>query len=293
MDSTPNFLVRGLTLSSIILENGEKLPGECIETAFLSEFSDAEEAQKFIRNDPLKVDEFVIRIVARACKLYKLFDRVQSFDPVRLSEELAGGEEDPLLSLALIRMKSEILKKVLAERKDYYWACPISLYLDILNELHFKLVMEIPINNEDKFYIFSRPDGLLLRFDTYMGKSVNGASLYYNWKPNPEYWKNNDLALTESGHWKHPDEKPGDRQEKPRTELIWIGYSDAREGIRGTIEMLEKHGNFFPKWIESPNLWLCHHGDTDQRPNDYAYYREVNAKRRGMLPKHVKEMIGD
>jgi len=296
MDLTSDMLIRGLTLASTIIENGEKLPSECLETAFILEFTDAETAKEFIGKDPTKIEDFVVRLVTRACKTYNLFDRVRAFDPLKLSEELAQDEADVnILGLGFVMLKSRTMKQIMDDRNDSEFGCSVGKYLGILEDLKFELVMELPIKDKDKFYVFYRPDGLLLRFDTYQGKSVNSATVYYNWKPNPGYWDQKLYCPTGSGGWEHPDDKkPEDlRIERRREELIRVGSFDAREGIRGTIQELEKHGRFLAKWIKHPSLWLCHYGDTEKKPHNYTYYDEVKETRKKMLPQRVQEMIGD
>jgi hypothetical protein len=53
------------------------------------------------------------------------------------------------------------------------------------------------------------------------------------------------------------------------------------------IDKLKRNGEFLPKWVERPFLWLLHHGDTQ---GEYDY-DEINEERISKLPKHVIDAI--
>jgi hypothetical protein len=167
--------------------------------------------------------------------------------------------------------------------RDTYFGMPLNNYISVVNEIGFKQVLCIPFigstwNNapapNEKFYVFfNESRGILLSFDTYSGKSVNGGKFYYNIKPKED---------SANFAWSNFTWNGGFRGE------VWVGYHECRESIKFKITRLEEHGTFLTKWVEQPFLWLLHYMDTKDKNYDY---KAINAERIAMLPDYVREAI--
>lgn len=154
-------------------------------------------------------------------------------------------------------------------------------YRAIIENYGFEQALEIPFDGrdgeKDTFFVYAHRDGLLLSFDTFWNrKSVNAATVRYNWRPNGDrsQWRD---GMVSSGHLH-------------KTEDVWIGDHDAREALLFKLDRLRKHGEFLNPWIERPFLWLLHYMDT-KRPG-YSH-DAINAERIALLPAWVQEMIGN
>lgn len=152
-------------------------------------------------------------------------------------------------------------------------------YLAIAQGLGFEILSHYPFKRcgygsvlgaEEDFFILWRA-GILLVLDTFGGKGVNAASIYYNWKPHAK----GDLAYgLGSGHCDGNG--------------IVIGHRDVREGLKTHLLVMEKLGAFLPNWVERPFLWLLHHGDTKV----FNFSSEkINEKRILELPEEARKAI--
>ena len=152
-------------------------------------------------------------------------------------------------------------------------------YLRIIKDEGFEIVSKIDFINDyeshdkESLFIAWHKDGILLVFDTYRGKDINGGHFYYNWKPNPD--EKEWFYYTSSGCF-NKDLK------------TYIGSHDAREALRFHINQLREHGTFLSQWIERPFIWLLHFMDTRGDKYDYP---AINEARISVLPDHVKKAI--
>lgn len=177
--------------------------------------------------------------------------------------------------------------EIVAEKKaamlatdDTAYACPLDRYLRIAQEIGFKIVLVMPFKGngwgrepvEEALYVLWK-DGILLKFDTFGGNSVNSGNFYYNWRRNRPL--KND-GLTSSGSCSRQDVG------------IWVGNHDCREALRFHLSQLEQAGSFLSKWIERPFLWLLHYGDTETAAYDY---NAINQARIALFPEEVRNAI--
>lgn len=151
----------------------------------------------------------------------------------------------------------------------------LAFYRDVLVYLGFEEVLTVDRATNGHLFIFAHRDGLLLKFDTHHMfdvEHVNGASVYYNWKPNDE---KEGWHYVSSGHGSAPG--------------IWIGDHDAREKLIAKLDGLRKNGSFITPWFERPFLWLLHYDDPKAPGYDY---RAINRERIARLPDWVREFVG-
>ena len=211
-------------------------------------------------------------------------EQLLKFDPLSHAEDITGhsihedgGFKNPAVALGFLLMQENNAAKerALVARGDTTFGDALSRYLEIIVGAGFERALELPFLSSyasEKYFIFARRDGLLLSFDTYNGKSVNGGKVYYNWKP--ENFENSHFRLTSSGHLS----KDG----------VWIGDHDCREALLFNMGNLSANGKFVAPWVERPFLWLLHYQDT--KADGYSY-DDINNERIAMLPEWVREMI--
>jgi hypothetical protein len=170
---------------------------------------------------------------------------------------------------------------------DTPFGCSTERYLRVAKRIGFEIVLEIPFKGsawgeapppDETYYVLWRKDGILLYFDTYGGKDVNGGKFLYNWKfDKQEYCR---WPLTSSGCM----ELPG----------VWVGDHDCREALAFHISDLEAHGKFLNPWLKSPHLWLNHYMDCKEEKDIWKSIEKRNAitaERMKMLPEHVRKAI--
>lgn len=205
-------------------------------------------------------------------------------DPLTMALGMAGHlkkvqDKDALLSLAGDTTFSEGLGR----------------YLEIVQGVGFEVVYTEPFhdakwNQDDTLYVLFRPDGILLKFDTFGGKSVNGGKFHYNWLPSaprPAY----DHSILSSGHYCQP---PGWKEGEP---MVWSGDHDCREALVFHIRQLEEHGKFVSPWVDERHyLQLNHYADWERdqpwSPADSARTTALSDARIAKLPEHVRRAIG-
>lgn len=214
---------------------------------------------------------------------------VMSVDPIHVFETLSGkswkenSDSDDYammaFAIAVNAQKNEVLKR----NRDSYFGMSVDEYISLITQHGFEQVLCDDFTTElhgynDKHYIFWHHKGLLLSFDTFDGRSVNGGKIYYNWAPDPgvETWN-----YTSSGFMQDD---------------IWIGDHDCREGIIANLTAMESAGKFLNPWTTQPiTLWLLNYADTKEYCGSHlptGYYKVKVAERLSRLPEHVKAAIG-
>jgi len=225
----------------------------------------------------------------------KDLDEKLNFDSLHEAEKISGksykdDEDTSFLGLALSFANSREKNAMLDSLGDSKLSNKVENYLGIVKSIGFEEVLVEPFTTEEgideKLYILWNNDlGILLKFDSYSYKddgswaksgkevpepSVNGGNIYYNVKLKPR--KEVESNCTSSGGYR---------------DGVWVGNHDCREAIKHKIDKLKRNGEFLPKWVERPFLWLLHHGDTQ---GEYDY-DEINEERISKLPKHVIDAI--
>ena len=211
------------------------------------------------------------------------------FDPLGTAEKLTGkysGDDDDtvFLGMMLAQQMSARKRAALHARSDTAMGDTVERYCGIVEMNGFEKVLTIPFHSdssgEEMFYVYAHHQGLLLVFDTYRAKHVNGGKLYYNWSP----------ASDEFGGW--PTSSGGCVLRKDTRECVrpyvWSGDHDCREALIYHIRALRDTGNFHSCWVDRPFLWLLHHQDTEVPGYEY---KRINAERILMLPAWAQEMI--
>jgi hypothetical protein len=206
------------------------------------------------------------------------------FDGLAEAERVTGtsykeSRGTQLLGMALHIAGNERKSAALRAAGDSCFGTTIEEYHQIIKRLGFLQVLNIPFTcreNTEAFQIWWHDtDAILLAFDTYGGKSVNGGKFYYNVK-----LPFASCEIRSSGHFLEFDEKA--------KEGIWSGDHDCREAIRYHVERLREEGDFVNPWKERPFIWLLHHGDTKVEGYDY---KAINSERIAMLPENVRTAI--
>lgn len=213
-------------------------------------------------------------------------------DPLRAGP--GGMNLTTAIGLELLQMKSAVEKKLLQERKDTYWNMPLDEYLAVIDKFGFELVLCDEFTGKsygasapprDKFYIYAhREHGLILSFDSYDAKSVNGGKVRYNLKPTV-FAEHGRPAIPydalSSGGFRGSKDDP--------TSWVYVGDHDCRVALIFNLTRLMRYGAFMPKWVEQPFLWFLSYMDTEVAGYDYE---AITAERISRLPDWVQEIIG-
>lgn len=204
-------------------------------------------------------------------------------DPFAEAERITGKRwsEDPtdatsFLGLAISMQHGARTDAALTSMDDTTFSNQLDNYLRIVKSEGFEEVLRIPFAgsgvNETFFIFYHRIDGILLQFDTFNAKSVNGGTFYYTIKPHDKTYFFREVVSTGG----YIDDETVQ------------GSHDCREAFRHKLAQLREHGTFVVKWPNQPFLWLLHYMDTKDDGYDY---KAINAARIAMLPQDVQANI--
>lgn len=221
----------------------------------------------------------------------QVIEEALRFDPLNTAKKITeeqnpGGDYTPL-GFVLHTLHTDKKNAMLIANGDTTLSNRLDRYLEIAFSIGFRTVLTLPFtheNNTETFYVLYRNPGVILHFDTYCGSSVNGGSFYYNWIPNEDNLKPNDV--TSSGQWRKNDEDV----------WVWVGDHDCREALKHHMSRLETYGKFLNPWQFKGHKHLCHHADwreLSKLPID-ALAKEANRRTRerwAMLPADVQAVI--
>lgn len=215
-------------------------------------------------------------------------DRLLAVDPLAEAERITGvsykdkehgeGFDNPATALGLILMQTNAVAKdkVLRETGDTVFSNELPRYQTIIEKYGFEKVLEDHWQStwgpEEIYFIYAHRKGLLLAFDTFDGKRVNGGKVYYNWRP-----ASLDVmcGATSSGGMT----KDG----------VWVGDHDCREALIHNLTKLDNRGEFVCPWAKRGFLWLLHFDD----PKTPGYnYQAITSERVSRLPQWVRDFIG-
>ncbi len=216
---------------------------------------------------------------------------VMSVDPISEFEVRSGksyktNREAENIAMMFHAMNHNALKaESLRNQGDVSFGCDVAEYLRIVSAFGFEQVLCDEFTSEkwghqDKYLILWHPAGLLLAFDTFMGKSVNGGKVYYNWVPSPDV--TNRFRYTSSGHYTHSG--------------VWVGDHDCREGLVSNMTAMMNAGSFLTEWEQQPSLWLLSYNDRTETnyfstPKGEWPSTKITAERISRLPEHVQKAI--
>jgi hypothetical protein len=205
-------------------------------------------------------------------------DQISEFEVRTGKSYKENTEQENLMMLAHSFYSNKIRAESLKNQGDVCWGMTLDEYIDTVVRYGFEQVLcdvftSEKWKHEDRFFIFWHPKGLLLSFDTWGGKSVNGGKVYYNWKPETEN------RYTSSGSY---------------CDGIWCGDHDCREGLIANMTAMESAGEFLPVWWHCPSLWLLSYADHETcctGPIHTWTSKEKTAERVSRLPEHVQNAI--
>jgi hypothetical protein len=214
---------------------------------------------------------------------------VLSVDPISEFEVRSGksyktNSEIENLAMMFSAMEHGALKaESLKNQCDTYHGMETEHYIAAITQFGFSQVLCEEFTSEkwghrDKYFIFWHPKGLLLSFDTFMGRGVNGGKVYYNWVPAPDI--ENRHRYTSSGYYSRDG--------------VWVGDHDCREGLIANMTAMESSGSFLSEWAECPRLWLLSYADHEtccSGPIQTWTSGEKTADRVSKLPEHVQSAI--
>lgn len=203
-------------------------------------------------------------------------NKLLSFDALDVAEKLNDGRRDSLtdaLGFVLMSNASQIKQSVLMRMEDTPFCCPMEYYLKVVKELGFEIVLDIPFESygtQEHFYILWN-NGMLLTCDTDNSVDRNSAKIYFNYIP-----ENGEFPSGLSGGFSSVKKE------------VCCGSIDAREAVKHQITTLKEEGKILEKWVETPFLWLLHHGDTKDKSYDF---NKINQERINKLPEEIRNAI--
>jgi hypothetical protein len=210
---------------------------------------------------------------------------VMSVDPisefeVRSGKDYKTNSELENLAMMFFAMEHGALKtESLKNQRDTYHGMPVEEYIAAITDFGFTQILCDKFSSEkwgyeEKYLMFWHPKGLLLAFETFHSRSVNGGKVYYNWKSETE----NRFRYTSSGCYR---------------DGVWVGDHDCREGLIANMTAMDSVGEFLPVWWQSPHLWLLTYADWDKCRETVGYHAHdaITANRISRLPQHVQDAI--
>jgi hypothetical protein len=200
--------------------------------------------------------------------------KLQKFDPLHEAEKEVGpGKEASVLGFVLLQHLSAQKEDVFSVLGDTHCRMPYTEYVQTLERHGFeKIYTETHGEKNDVYEIWWRADGFLVTSESYDQKSVNTASVYYNWMPSSVEAA---YATRSSGGYVAPG--------------VWSGYADGREGLFTHLKQLRENGQVLPSWVEPPFLWLLNY--TEPKVEGYDY-KVINRVKFSVFPAHVQKAIG-
>lgn len=222
------------------------------------------------------------------------------------------------MQFRLSQAKTEILK----ELGDTTFRTETNRYIEIIENFGFELGLQegfysTSSEENENFYIYFHPlYSIVLRFDTYRG-SINSSTYYFN------YAFKDKVSFGWSGHYYSPywnlktnSENPnpipeprwdcknnqswedyrdivdiwGEENKKYKEEnnlyYLFVGNMDGREGLISNLTRMIENGIFLTDWVETPFLWLLHHGNKNEDD-----YQRINSKVIKSLPENIQKLL--
>jgi hypothetical protein len=150
-------------------------------------------------------------------------------------------------------------------------------YLKVLESRGFREVLKAPFvgrtwrglrwQPQDDVYLVYWRSPIIVAFDTFGMRWVNGGYVWYNWMS-----RKGKFHL-ESSYWINDN--------------LLIGQHDCRVDFLRTLDMLEKDGNFISPWVEH-KLWLVNYVERYEGNNEL-----VTKNRLALLPQEIRECVGN
>lgn len=216
-----------------------------------------------------------------------------NYDPLADAENQTGKsykEDNHTTALGiLLGMDHNMrLRSALEDNDDTHYGIPFADVIRIFRSEGFEVVAHRPFTSRDgeveAFIILWNPAGILATMESYDGRTLNSAKIYYNLEvPNGETYSN----VVSSGCLYTPAYDEG--------LYILVGYHDVREGLRHKLGRLRAAGTFLPNWVERPFLWLLCYTDQDEEDYDYEAINESTiaglpeAVRRAITPQNLED----
>jgi hypothetical protein len=213
-------------------------------------------------------------------------DKLLATDALDIAEKITGesihddNSAATALGMGLHMLLNAEKRELLKETNDTYFSMLVGEFCAVLIMNGFTKVLDIPFVgtgygngkdiDENLYFFWNKDKSILVTFDTFAGRSVNGAKAYFNWR---EYeGQRHDMPINGGGRYNG-----------------FMGESiDAREGFIRYIERMEMGGEFLKKWESDPFLWLLHYMDTKDAGYDY---KAINKERIKLLPAEVRVAI--
>jgi hypothetical protein len=207
-------------------------------------------------------------------------------DPLADAERLTGKsykDDESTMALGFLMHlgHSERKATALQQADDSWFSMSLADTLALYDRLGFKEVLcdefvgrtysDEPAPTET-FRVLWNPKGILAKVESYGGIGRNSTTIFYNVRVRNVQDRTWGYCIS-SGRL-HDD--------------VYVGYHDAREGVRRAIERWEEVGDFLPVWVERPFLWLLTYTDSDVEGYDYE---AITAERISRLPQNVQDAI--
>lgn len=224
-------------------------------------------------------------------------------DGIQEAENITGKsyKEDPrtdALGFALTIQKNRELHDALQATGDTHHGSTLDEYLAIIADMGFRVVLDIPFvgdtgrdNRAERFIVaWDDTRGILLEFDTWDGRKVNGGSFAFNWRCDPYYA---ERPRSERLDWWTGGGSHGPGRVDPTVDTFTM---DCREAIRWKFQRAAAVGQFVTPWVERPYLSLLHYQDWhDVRDLDFKARRAETDRRQNerlaLLPAEVLRAI--
>ncbi len=178
------------------------------------------------------------------------------------------------------------VKELIESLGDTHNGQTLDEYLDVVHKFGFRDLNKVPFRGvcgvtEHLYFLWHDGLSILLKFDTWDGKSVNGGKFHYCVKPQIE----DDFLLYSAFY------SSGGTRRAPNGDLLWQGDHDCRVALIQNVLNLQSTAQFQKEWVEQPWLWPFHYGDkAEYRGTQKPLWDELDNDQRIDL---LKERMGN
>lgn len=199
------------------------------------------------------------------------------------------SEDERIAMVAFHADHSKKLQQLLELAGDTTFSESVESYVRKIEAFGFTKIFEQAFirkqfdGMKDNLFAYWHTAGLLLIFNTYRQKTVNGGKVYYNWlQPEDNGFKN-----TSSGSYSRII---------GTDEYVWVGDHDCREGLIANMTAMMRTGSFCATWYVQPSLYsLIHHHEWPEHSclwdDSKNSIKSIIAHRISQFPQHVQDAI--
>ena len=228
-------------------------------------------------------------------------------DSLGVAEAITGksyktDEETSSLGVAIHLRKTQVLRDALKAAGDTFYSMPMEQSIDIFKKAGFVQVFQTKFDGrrgvmnfddlkEESYTLFAHADGYIIALESYCGKTVNSATLYFIIGS-----EELDKAYAENA-WNFPCSRcPISLDNKKDGRVDFACDMDIREAFLHKFSHLQEKIAVKKQW-ERHHLWLTHRIDFEElkenqkNNSDFSFLNNLADKRLAEFPEPFKSQF--